>query len=172
MRIAVLSSSVRPEPDDTWRKIRGQRLATKAASCIMTTGVSTIAVWNNGGSMLSPWYLVVATALVGTLGEGSAWAGPCTVEIDRFEAAVQALGSDAAHQSPSARLDRQPTPASVAKARRDAMAEREHHRQVVQRARAADASGDRAGCLKALEEAGHDRWTTERSPARLRKRSQ
>lgn len=58
------------------------------------------------------------------------------------------------------------------KARRDAMAEREHHRQVLQRARAADASGDRAGCLKALDEAGHDRWTTERSPARLRDRSQ
>jgi hypothetical protein len=42
----------------------------------------------------------------------------------------------------------------------------------LQRARAADASGNREDCLKALEEASHDRWTTERSPARLRDRSQ
>ena len=122
--------------------------------------------------MRSLWDFLLATALVGTLGGGSAWAGPCTDEINRFAAAVQALGSGSGHQSPSARLDRQPTPDSVAKARREAMAEREHHRQILQRARAADARGDYAGCLKALDEADHDRWTTERSPARLRKRSQ
>ena len=102
--------------------------------------------------MLSLSYLVLSTALVGTLGGGSAWAGPCTGEIDRFEAAVQALGSGSGHQLPNARIDRQPSPAAVAKARRDAVAEREHHWRVLQRARAADASGDRAGCLKVLDE--------------------
>ena len=128
--------------------------------------------WNQSGSMLPLSYLVFAMTLVGTLGGGSAWAGPCTDEIDRLEAAVQALGSSSGHQLPAARLDRQPSPAAVAKARRDAMAEWEHHRQIMQRARAADANGDRAGCLKALDEASHDRWMTEQSPARLRDQSQ
>ena len=115
----------------------------------------------------------LATALVGTLGEGSAWAGPCTDEIERLAAAVQALGSGSGHQSPSGvRLGRQPTQASVAKARRDAIADRKHHQQVLQRARAADTSGDRAGCVKALDEANHDHWIMERSPARFRDRSQ
>ena len=118
-------------------------------------------------------HFVLATALVGTLGEGSAWAGPCTDAIDRVESAVEALGPDAGHQSPSTvRPGRQPTPASVAKARSDAMAEREHHRQVLQRARAADATGDRVGCLKALDEARHDRWMTERWPDRIRNQPQ
>lgn len=105
--------------------------------------------------MLALRHLVLATTLVATLTGGSAGVDPCTDEIDRIEASFRALGSGSSHQSPSARPDRQPTPATVAKARRDARADREHHRQALERARAADASGDRAGCLKALDEARH-----------------
>lgn len=123
--------------------------------------------------MLLLRYLILALVVVGTFGGGSAGAGPCTEAIDRLEAAAQTLGSDFGHQSSAGvRPGRQPTSASVAKARRDAMAEWEHHQQILRRARAADASGDRAGCLKALDEASHDSWMTKRSPDRLRHRSQ
>lgn len=112
--------------------------------------------------MFAPRHLVLATTLVATLSGGPAGAGPCTGEIDRIEALFRALGSGFGHQSPSARPDRQPTPTTVARAQRDALADRERHRQALERAREADAGGDRAGCLRALDEARHRPSADER----------
>jgi hypothetical protein len=99
-------------------------------------------------------HLVLVIAVLGTLDGGPADAASCTDQIDQTEALFRSLDSFG-HQSLSALRHRQPTPATVAQAQRDAVADREHHRKALERARAAEASGDLAGCLRALDEARH-----------------
>jgi hypothetical protein len=92
------------------------------------------------------------TAFVG-LSESAA-AGPCTIEIEQTEAALDALKSNpGAHQSLSAQLHRQPTPRSITDAREKAAADEQHDRAALEWAREADARGDEAACWKALAEA-------------------
>ena len=94
------------------------------------------------------------------LDTGSALAGPCADTIKRIEAALDALTSNpnasAVHQSLRAQLHRQPNPRSVARGQEQAIADEQHHRAALDRARAADANKDEVGCLKALPELRHD----------------
>jgi len=87
----------------------------------------------------------------------TAHAGPCAAEIDQMEAAMNALAPNkeigSAHQSRAADLHRQPTPGSVARGREQAAADERHDRAALERARAADARGDKAACTEALSEA-------------------
>lgn len=91
----------------------------------------------------------------------AAHAGPCASDIAQVEAAMNALaankGNGSAHQSRAADLHRQPTPNSVARGREQAAADERHDRAALQRARRADAKGDKAGCAKALAEARRGR---------------
>jgi hypothetical protein len=94
------------------------------------------------------------------LDTGSALAGPCADTIKRIEAALDALTSNpnasAVHQSLRAQLHRQPNSRSVAGGQEQAIADERHHRAALERARAADANNDEAGCIKALPELRHD----------------
>jgi hypothetical protein len=94
------------------------------------------------------------------LDTGSALAGPCAAKIRRIEAALDALTSNpnasAVHQSLRAQMHRQPNPRSVARGQEQAIADEQHSRTALERARAADANNDEAGCLKALPELRHD----------------
>ena len=100
----------------------------------------------------------IATLVVGgalALGVTSAWAGPCSNKIARFEKAVrQSAGNPGAGpmapQSIGAQLDRQPTPASVKRAEGRAQAS---FNAAMARAKRLDARGDRAGCTRALARA-------------------
>ena len=85
----------------------------------------------------------------------SAHAGPCSSEIAQFESAVrQSAGNPNAGptlpQSIGAQIDRQPTPASMKRARLQAQ---RYFALTLARARRLDARGDRAGCTRALAEA-------------------
>lgn len=86
---------------------------------------------------------------------GPVLAGPCSAEIAKLQAALEALPRPAARQSTDATLHRQPTPDSLARARKEAADDEEHHRAALARARAADARGDGDACRKALSEARH-----------------
>jgi hypothetical protein len=90
------------------------------------------------------------------------YAGPCTDEIDRTQARVDArlealaAGGPSAKESSGALLHHQPTPGSIAAAESGL---REMSAQTVatikagmERARQADAAGNRAGCEQALAE--------------------
>ena len=84
-----------------------------------------------------------------------AQAGPCTVEIAQFEAAVRQSANNPnagpmAPQTVGAQLDREPTPASMARAKKRAQAA---FAAVLARAKRLDARGNRAGCTRALERA-------------------
>lgn len=90
----------------------------------------------------------------------TAEAGPCSTEIDRIQARIDArLAATAttgagAPESPAALLHRQPTPKSIAKAE-EGLGELSVERALsVQRgmeeARAADRVGDASACAKAL----------------------
>ena len=97
--------------------------------------------------------LIVVTAL--GLGVVPAQAGPCTSQIAQFEQAVrQSAGNPnagpMAPQSIGAQLDRQPTPGSVQRAEQSAQAAFD---AAMARAKERDASGDRAGCRRALTSA-------------------
>lgn len=91
----------------------------------------------------------------------SAQAASCSHEIDRAQAAVDARIDAIAAKDPgvaesrSARLHRQPTPASIAAAERrqrgDARVERAL--DALSRARAANRRGDVTGCLAAVAQA-------------------
>jgi hypothetical protein len=86
------------------------------------------------------------------LGVASAHAGPCTTAIAEFEQAVrQSAGNPnagpMAPQSIGAQLDRQPTPASMKRAKERAQAT---FAATMARAKRLDARGDRAGCTRAL----------------------
>lgn len=93
-------------------------------------------------------------------GAGSAAAGPCAAAIARIEAALDELASNpngsAVHQSFRAQLHRQPSPRSVAQGEKQAIEDELHHRAALERARAADANHDEAGCLKALPDLHHE----------------
>jgi hypothetical protein len=82
-------------------------------------------------------------------------AGPCSVDIAQFEAAIrQSAGNpDAglmAPQSVAAQNDRQPTVASVKKAERELRAK---FAATMARARRLDARNHRSGCERALADA-------------------
>jgi hypothetical protein len=82
----------------------------------------------------------------------AAHAGPCTVEIAQFETAVRASANNPAAgamapQTVGAQLDRQPTPAAMARAQKLAQVA---FARTVARAKRLDAAGDRAGCTRAL----------------------
>ena len=83
-----------------------------------------------------------------------AHAGPCTDEIAQFQLAVrQSAGTDAGPfgpQSIGAQIDRQPTPASVKRAKKRA---RSIFAATLARAERLDARGNRAGCTRALSAA-------------------
>jgi hypothetical protein len=83
----------------------------------------------------------------------SAHAGPCSAEIAQFERAVrQSAGNPNAGpfapQSIGAQIDRQPTPASVKRAKERAQAQ---FAAVLARAKRLDAQGNRSGCSRALD---------------------
>lgn len=93
----------------------------------------------------------VAALVVGTT---SAHAGPCTADIARFEAEVQAARKSpdpgpSAPQSIGAQMEHQPTVESVARAKAQALAGFD---AVLARAKALDAEDDPA-CAAALTEA-------------------
>jgi hypothetical protein len=86
------------------------------------------------------------------LGVASAQAGPCTTAIAEFEQAVrQSAGNPnagpMAPQSIGAQLNREPTPASMKRAKERAQAT---FAATMARAKRLDARGDRAGCTRAL----------------------
>jgi hypothetical protein len=80
-------------------------------------------------------------------------AGPCSQEIAAYEQAMRELPGTTGHQSVRAQLHRQPTPESLSRSRSRAARDERADRAALERARAADARGDRATCLKALSEA-------------------
>jgi len=89
------------------------------------------------------------------LGIPSAHAGPCSEAIAQFEQAVRqsAANPDAgpvAPQSIGAQLDREPTPASIKRAKARARAA---FAAALARAKRLDMQGDRARCTKALARA-------------------
>jgi len=89
-------------------------------------------------------------------------AGPCSQEIDRMQAQVDARlaatvgAGPSAPESPAAKLHRQPTPGSVAaaqgKAREMSTGAVEVVTAAMARAREADQAGDLAACRQALAE--------------------
>jgi hypothetical protein len=104
--------------------------------------------------LFSPIFLMAALAAV------SARAGPCSVEIDRLQAAVDARIDAAAGSGPMAREStaamehRQPTPDSIAQAEKS-LGEgsgNETALAALARARLADAAGDATSCERALAE--------------------
>jgi hypothetical protein len=88
------------------------------------------------------------------------YAGPCSPEIDRMQASVdarleaRAAGGPHARESTSAMMHRQPTPGSIAAAEEgvgDLSPEKaEAANQAMARARAADSAGDTSACEQAL----------------------
>jgi hypothetical protein len=90
------------------------------------------------------------------------YAGPCSAEIDRVQALIDARLEAGAAAGPQARestgamLHHQPTPGSIASAERelgDLPPEKtEAVEQAMARARAADSAGDRGACEQALAE--------------------
>ena len=86
------------------------------------------------------------------LGISAAHAGPCSAKIAQFELAVrQSAGNPNAGpfgpQSIGAQIDRQPTPASIKRAKERAQAQ---FAATLARAKQLDAQGNRAGCRRAL----------------------
>lgn len=89
-----------------------------------------------------------------------ALAGQCADKIRQIEAALDDLTSNpdtsAVHQSLRAQMHRQPNARSVARGQEQAIADEQHHRAALERARAADANHDEAGCMKALPDLRHE----------------
>ena len=104
---------------------------------------------------------VIAVSLAASI--TSAYAGPCSSEIDRLQARIDArLGARAAtapsqKESTDALLHRQPTPKSVGQAEEGARQMSAETVQAVERAmtraRAADAAGNKDACEGALADA-------------------
>jgi hypothetical protein len=97
---------------------------------------------------------VCAAFCMAALGLGilAAHAGPCSAKIAQFELAVrQSAGKPNAGpfgpQSIGAQIDRQPTPASIKRAKERAQAQ---FAATLARAKRLDAQGNRAGCRRAL----------------------
>jgi hypothetical protein len=85
----------------------------------------------------------------------SAQAGPCAAEIAQFEQAVRQSANNPnagpmAPQTVGAQLDREPTPASMARAKKRAQAA---FAAALARAKRLDARGNRPGCMRALARA-------------------
>lgn len=105
--------------------------------------------------------LMLSAVALGTLTETS-YAGPCSPEIDRMQARVDALfaaraaAGPAARESTDARMHHQPTPGSVAAAERSlgetSSKTKEDVASAIAAAREADRVGDRAACDRALVE--------------------
>jgi hypothetical protein len=105
--------------------------------------------------------MVLSTIVAGTLSSG-AHAGPCTTEIDRMQArldarlAANAAAGPSAPEGTNALTHRQPTPGSIAAAEEklgDVSAQRAQAAiQAMARARAADSAGESSACQQALAE--------------------
>jgi hypothetical protein len=101
------------------------------------------------------WIGVVSLIFALDLSIAPATAGPCSAEIAQFELAVrQSAGKPNAGpfapQSIGAQIDRQPTPASIERAKKRAQA---MFAATLARAKRLDARGDREGCTRALSAA-------------------
>jgi len=100
---------------------------------------------------IAPAVLTAALAL----GAASAYAGPCTDRIAQFEREIrQSAGNPnagpMAAQTVGAQMDRQPTPASIRRAKARAEAK---FKATLARAKRFDAKGDLAACTHALDDA-------------------
>lgn len=102
----------------------------------------------------------ICLSLIAAYPTSPAAAGQCAVKIAQLEAALDALTSNtttsAVHQSLRAQMHRQPSADSVARGQVQAIADEQHHRVALERARAADAAHDEQRCLKALPELRHE----------------
>ncbi|HZH50871.1 MAG TPA: hypothetical protein VEZ16_03215 [Microvirga sp.] len=104
------------------------------------------------------WRVLVGGALLSALPIQPVLAGPCTQEIDRMQAQVDARIGAVAGAGPSgaestaARLHRQPTPGSIVAAEQKLGEGKpeEAALEALAHARQADAAGDKAGCDAAL----------------------
>jgi hypothetical protein len=106
--------------------------------------------------------LVVASAAAVAAAMSASYAGPCSHEIDRMQAEIdakleaKASAGSSARESTAATLHRQPTPGSIAAAEaRLGDVPPEKLRAVVAamiRAREADRAGDQSACEQALAE--------------------
>jgi hypothetical protein len=110
---------------------------------------------------MSIHYLCVPVAAAIILSIVPSYAGPCSPEIDRMQARIDAIiGATAAagpagRESTAATTHRQPTPGSIAaaEARLGEGARAEHALAALARARAADRVGDATACERALADA-------------------
>lgn len=104
--------------------------------------------------------LIALTAVTLAASISSGYAGPCSLEIDRMQARVDAKlaakpgTGPTAPESPGALLHRQPTPGSIAEAE-EKLGEVSPRTagmvaQALARARAADGAGDKGACEQAL----------------------
>jgi hypothetical protein len=90
----------------------------------------------------------------------ASYAGPCTQEIDRMQARVDAMIDTAvgagsmARESTAATMHRQPTPGSIAGAEEklDKGKRAERALAAMTQARTADAANDKSACQRALED--------------------
>jgi hypothetical protein len=104
--------------------------------------------------------LIATTAATLICGNGTAYSGPCTSQIEELERQIGHVSSSAksgptAPQSIEAQLHHQPTPETVRNAERKANADAA---AALQRARQADTDDNPAACAKALDEAKR-RWS-------------
>jgi len=103
---------------------------------------------------------IQATAVIGCAWQ-AAYAGPCTAEIDRFQARLDTVIDTLAgrvktgRESVDALLHHEPTPASIAAAEAQLGGGKDTVQAVlaVRRARAADAANDGVACQQALAQA-------------------
>jgi len=110
---------------------------------------------------LQRFLVACAAALAASM--SASYAGPCSHEIDRVQAEIDArLGAKAAagpaaRESTAATMNRQPTPESMAAAEARlgevSPQKMEAVAAAMARARAADAAGDKSACEQALADA-------------------
>jgi hypothetical protein len=100
---------------------------------------------------------ITAAAVISSLAAStmSTSAGPCTPEIERLQAAVDAIAAEAGpagRQTTAATTHHQPTPASIAVAtlKLEEAARARRAQAALAEARAADGAGDRPACQRAL----------------------
>src|SRR5262245_52342309 len=105
--------------------------------------------------------LLVLSAAALAASISASYAGPCSLEIDRTQARVDAMieavaaAGRAGRESTAATMHRQPTPDSIvaAEERLGEGARAERALAAMARARAADGAGDKSACERALEDA-------------------
>jgi hypothetical protein len=110
---------------------------------------------------MAHWRVLVGGAFPLILMTAPSFAGPCTQDIDRVQAQVDARidavagAGPAGPESNAARLHREPTPGSVAAAEQRLGEGRpmESALAALARARTADSAGDRSACERALADA-------------------